>query len=75
MIIAPKPLYTVVELARLLGLNRRACVPLLRRMGIPIQSGKPMYVWLSDIQSVAPEMYASWSESVRLRGQVDADAR
>lgn len=72
--VPPKPVYTVTELAEKLGISRRACIPLLVKMGIPIRPGKPRYVWLSDIQAAAPEMYASWAESERLRASAEASS-
>lgn len=66
MLTAPKVFYTVAELAQRIGMSRKSCDRLLVRMGIPMRSGKPRLVWLSDIQAVAPEMFASIAESDRL---------
>lgn len=69
--LTPKVFYTVSELAATIGMNRRTCDRLLVRMGIPMKPGKPRLVWLSDIQAVAPEMYASMAESDRLKTRAE----
>lgn len=65
--LTPKVVYTVAELAVRIGISRKSCDRLLVRMGIPMRPGKPKLIWLSDIQAVAPEMYASMAESDRLK--------
>lgn len=67
--LTPKTYYTISELANLIGMHRRTCNRMLRRVGI-LQtvggSGRHL-IWLSDIQSAMPEMYASMVEQHRLR--------
>ena len=59
--LTPKTYYTIAELANLIGMNRRTCDRMLQRIGIlttPGGKGRRI-IWLSDIQSAMPEMYAS----------------
>lgn len=65
--IAIKPIYTVPELARMMGMSRQRAFRLLTRVGVPIQSGDPRTVYLSDIKAMAPDVWSSMEEAAHLR--------
>lgn len=62
-----KPIYTVPELARMLGISRFRATTLLRRVGVPIQPGDPRMVYLSDIKACAPEIWTSMEEAAHIK--------
>ena len=58
-----KPIYTVPELAEMLGVSKYRTLGLLRRVGVPVQAGDPRMVYLSDIKALAPEIWTSLEEA------------
>ena len=41
-----KAVYTVPELGRMMGMERHRVARMIRRLGIPVQPGRPGLVWL-----------------------------
>lgn len=62
--------YTVPELARMMGVDRFRCRRILDQVHVPIQRGKrgqPGLVFLSDIKAMAPAVWESLEEAAHLR--------
>jgi len=62
-----KPIYTVPELARMMGISRQRAARLLARAKVPIHVGMPGIVYLSDIKACAPEIWTSLEEAAHIR--------
>lgn len=63
-----KPVYTVAELGRMMGMTRNRAMRLLCRANVPIQPGDPRVVYLSDIKAMAPDIWSSMEEAAHLNG-------
>lgn len=62
-----KAVYTVPELGRMMGMHRNRVARMIRRLGIPVQPGRPGLVLLADIKTLAPTIWASLEEAAHLR--------
>ena len=61
-----KAVYTVPELGRMMGVNKKRLTRLLKRMHVPVQPGCPGIVLLADLKVMAPAVWSSLEEAAHL---------
>lgn len=62
-----KAVYTVPEIARLMGVETKRAIRLLERAHVPVRSGMPRVVYLCDLKAMAPDLWSSLEEAAHVR--------
>lgn len=65
-----KAIYTVPELARLMGVETKRAIRLLERAHVPVRQGMPRVVYLCDLKAMDPDLWTSIEEAAHVRGLV-----